>query len=300
MDDSNRLNRDFGVAGVRFVDGPAGLVVAEVVNGLASARIALQGAQVLGYRRNGEAPLIWLSRLAQFVAGRPVRGGVPICWPWFGPHAADARFANHGFARNAPWRVVRVTALVDGSTQLEFQLVQSAATRVQWPHAADLRSIVTVGARLAVELLTTNTGREPFVLGQALHAYFDIGDIRRATVSGLDGCEYVDKVDGGGRKRQRGSVTFHGETDRIYLATGNRCEIADPILNRRIVIASRGSRSTVVWNPWRAKADGMGDFGPEGWAGMVCVETANAADDMRTLAPGEQHRLAAVYSDAPL
>ncbi len=300
MSNIERLNRDFGAAGVRFVEGPGGLVVAEVNNAHAGARIALQGAHVLSYQKNGEAPIIWLSRFAKYAVGKSVRGGVPVCWPWFGPHASNPKFPGHGFARTVPWRVVQVSALADGSTCLEFQLEQSAETRAQWPHASDVRNIVTVGAKLTVELLTTNTGSEAFPLGQALHTYFDIGDVRRAVVNGLDGCDYIDKVDGGRRKRQQGAVTFHGETDRIYLATGNRCEIKDPAMNRTIVIESRGSRSTVVWNPWHEKADKMGDFGPDGWTGMVCVETANAADDIRTLAPGDRHSLTAIYASAPL
>lgn len=299
MGNLERLNRDFGTAGVRFVDGSGGLTVMEVENAQAQARIALQGAHVLEYQRRGEQPLIWLSRFAKFAAGKSVRGGVPICWPWFGPHADNPKFPGHGFARTVPWRVVQVSA-ADGATRIEFQLEQSEATRAQWPYASDVRSIVTVGAQLTVELLTTNTGDVPFTLGQALHTYFEIGDIRRVAIHGLDSCDYIDKVDGGAHKRQQGAVTFAGETDRIYLATGNRCEIRDPAMNRTIVVESRGSRSTVVWTPWEAKADKMGDFGPGGWTGMVCVETANAADDVRTLVPGERHRLTAIYSSAPL
>ena len=300
MSDIQRLNRDFGAAGVRFVAGPGGLAVVEVNNVHAQASIALQGAQVLSYQRRGEEPLIWLSPLAKFAAGKSVRGGVPVCWPWFGPHADNPQLPGHGFARTVPWRAVQVVAQSDGSTRLEFQLMQSAATRAQWAYPSDVRNIVTVGAKLSVELLTSNSGGEPFSLGQALHTYFRVGDVRRVVVDGLDGCDYIDKVDGGRHQRQRGALTFGGETDRIYLATGTRCEIRDPALKRRIVIESSGSRSTVVWNPWRDKADSMGDFGPDGWTGMLCVETANAADDVRTLAPGDQHRLTAIYGSAPL
>lgn len=300
MLDIEKLNRDFGGDGVKFVAGAGGLVLAEVNNVHARATIALQGAHVMTYARSGEEPLIWLSRQAKFAIGKSIRGGVPVCWPWFGPHAENPKFPGHGFARTVPWRLVQATTLPDGSNRLEFQIEQSEATRAQWPHASDVRTIVTVGTALTVELLTTNTGRETFTLGQALHTYFEIGDIHRLSVLGLDGCDYLDKVDGGKRKTQQGAVTFDGETDRIYLGTGNRCEIRDPALNRSIVIQSSGSRSTVVWNPWNEKADKMGDFGPEGWTGMVCVETANAADDVRSLAPGEQHRLVAIYSSAPL
>lgn len=300
MCDIGRLNRDFGGAGVTFVEGPGGLAVVEVNNTHAKASITLQGAHLTSYQKSGEAPLIWLSRQAKFAHGKSIRGGVPVCWPWFGPHAENPKFPGHGFARTVPWRVVQVSALPDGSTRLEFQLVQSEATRAQWPYASDVRNIITVGPALTVELLTTNTGKESFPLGQALHTYFEIGDIHSASVGGLDGCDYLDKVDGGKRKQQQGVVRFSGETDRIYLGTGNRAEIMDPVLKRRIVIQSSGSASTVVWTPWNEKADKMGDFGPNGWTAMVCVETANAAEDVRILAPGEQHRLVATYASAPL
>ncbi len=300
MSEVERLNRDFATDGVVFVEGPGGLVVVEVNNAHARASVVLQGAHVTGYQRHGEAPLIWVSRLAKFGVGKSIRGGVPVCWPWFGPHTSNPKFPGHGFARTVPWNIVQVTTLPDGSTRLEFQLEQSEATRAQWPHASDVRNIVTVGPALTVELVTTNTGSEAFTLGQALHTYFEIGDIHKATIAGLNGCDYLDKVDGGKRKTQQGVVAFSGETDRIYLATGNRCEIKDPVLNRTIVIESRGSASTVVWTPWTEKADKMGDFGPNGWTAMVCVETANAAEDVRSLAPGEQHRMTAIYSSASL
>jgi D-hexose-6-phosphate mutarotase len=174
-------------------------------------------------------------------------------------------------------------------------LIQNEATRAQWPHASVVRNTITVGQELEVELATTNTGAAPFQLGQALHTYFTVGDIRRTTVAGLEGCEYLDKVGGSVRKRQDGPVAFTQETDRIYLGTRGCCGIVDPVLDRTILITSTGSRSTVVWNPWIEKADKMGDFGPDGHLGMVCVETANAAEDVITLAPGATHCMTAQY-----
>ena len=296
MNEPQEMNRRFGIPGrLTFEEMADGFTVARVTTPFATATVALQGAHVTAYEPKGQAPVIWLSKLAKFAPGKSIRGGVPVCWPWFGPHAANAQFPGHGFARTVPWRLVEAKALPDGRVRLEFELVETEATRAQWPHASVVRNIVTVGQELEVELATTNTGSVPFQLGQALHTYFTVGDIRRATVAGFEGCEYLDKVDGGQRKRQEGPVAFTRETDRIYLGTRGCCGILDPVLDRTILITSTGSRSTVVWNPWIEKAEKMGDFGPDGHLGMVCVETANAAEDVITLAPGATHRMAAQY-----
>lgn len=294
MSEIQSLNQKFGIAGKVGFEMAGELVVARVATPRASATIALQGAHVLTWQPKGQQPVIWVSKLAKYAPGKSVRGGIPVCWPWFGPHASNPQFPGHGFARTVPWALVASKELPDGRIRLDFELVKSEATQAQWPHASIVRNIVTVGEELEVELVTTNTGKEPFQLGQALHTYFVVGDIRRATVAGLDGCEYLDKV-GGGRKRQQGQVTFTQETDRIYLGTHGCCGILDPVLDRTILITSTGSRSTIVWNPWTDKATKMGDFGDEGPWRMVCVETANAAEDVITLKAGETHRLAAQY-----
>jgi glucose-6-phosphate 1-epimerase len=296
MSQAQDLNRQFGIAGrLQFEDMAEGFTVARVTAAFGEATVALQGAHVMTYKPKGQKPLIWLSRLAKFAPGKSIRGGVPVCWPWFGPHASDPQFPGHGFARTVPWRLVAAAELPDGRVRLEFELVESEATRAQWPHASAVRNIITVGQELEVELATTNTGKTAFQLGQALHTYFVVGDIRSATIAGLEGCDYLDKVDGGKRKRQKGQVAFTQETDRIYLGTRGCCGILDRALDRTILITSTGSRSTVVWNPWIEKADKMGDFGPDGHLGMVCVETANAAEDVITLAPGATHRMTAQY-----
>lgn len=288
------LTRQFGIAGKLSFEMIGELVAARVATPFATATIALQGAHVMTWQPVGQQPVIWVSKLAKYAPGKSIRGGAPVCWPWFGPHASDASFPGHGFARTVPWALVATKELPDGRVRLEFELTQSDATRAQWPHESTVRNIVTVGEELEVALVTTNTGKTPFRLGQALHTYFVVGDIRQATVAGLEGCDYLDKV-GGGRKRQQGSVTFTQETDRIYLGTHGCCGILDPVMDRTLLITSTGSRSTIVWNPWTEKAEKMGDFGDEGPWQMVCVETANAAEDVIMLRAGETHCLSAQY-----
>ena len=296
------LNARHGIPGrVTFKEGRGGLVMGEVTNPHASATLALQGAQVLTWAPHGQSPVIWLSRAARFAPGKSIRGGAPVCWPWFGPHATDPGLPAHGFSRTVPWEVIETRALDDGATELVSALAENDQTRAMWPHRARLSLRVTVDRTLKLALTTLNAGNEDFVIGEALHTYFEIGDIADIRVAGLEGGEYLDKVGGGSvRRRQDGRVSFAAETDRIYLNTEAECVIEDARLKRRIRIAKSGSRSTVVWNPWAAKADKMGDLGPDGWRGMVCVESANAADNVITVKAGASHTLAVEYRVEPL
>ncbi|GAB4121354.1 MAG: D-hexose-6-phosphate mutarotase [Sideroxydans sp.] len=273
-----------------------GVIIAEVANQHALSNIALQGAHVATFQPRGEEPLIWLSPNAKFAPGKSIRGGVPVCWPWFGPHKTDSKLPGHGFARTVPWELQETKALADGSTFLRFGLLQNDSTRAQWPHACTAQLEVTVGKSLRVELVTTNTGKEAFELGEALHTYFQISDVGNMTLRGLEGCEYIDKVGETARRTQQGGIVITSEVDRVYLNTEADCVIEDKGLKRAIRIHKEGSRSTVVWNPWTEKAEKMGDFGPKLHRDMVCVESGNALENVVNVAPGETHRLVAVYS----
>lgn len=290
------LRRRFASADfLSFTEKAPDFIAVEVKTDFSTATIALQGAHVMAWQPVGQKPVIWLSSAAKFAPGKSVRGGVPLCWPWFGPHATETTYPGHGFARTVPWTLTKARRLPDGRARLEFEPVLNDAVRTQWPHASTVKCTITVGQELVVALSTRNTGEQPFQLGQALHAYFQIGDIHQVSVAGLEGCTYIDKTDDGKRKKQKGAITFSGETNRIYLGTSGCCGVVDPLMKRTILITSTGSRSTVVWNPWAQKAAEMGDFGKGGENRMVCVETANADDDIITLAPGETHRMTAQY-----
>jgi glucose-6-phosphate 1-epimerase len=297
METAENLNQRFGKDSMAsFCEMPNGFVLVEVNNAHASASIAMQGAHLIRFQPKGEEPLIWTSPEAKLAPGKSIRGGVPVCWPWFGAHDRDKTLPAHGFARTVPWRLNQLHTLPGGETRLEFELRHSAATRAQWPHACTVRNIITVGRTLQQELLSTNLGKEPLVIGEALHTYFQVGDVRRVSVHGLQGCDYLDKVKDFQRFRQHGAIGFNAEVDRIYLDAPALTEIRDPQLERRIVIRSRGSRSTVVWNPWVEKAAQLGDMGTDGYLKMLCVETANAAGDTVQLLPGAQHCLIAHYA----
>ena len=291
------LNQRFAIANhVQFKEIADGMIIAEVANHHALCNIALQGAHVATFQPRGEEPVIWLSPQAKFAAGKSIRGGVPICWPWFGPHKTESKFPGHGFARTVPWDVLETKALPDGATFLRFGLVESDATRAQWPHASTVQLEVTVGKALRLELVTTNTGKEAFELGEALHTYFQISDVAQMTIRGLENCEYLDKVKDFARFTQQGDITIESEVDRVYVSTSADCVIEDKGLKRAIRIAKQSSKSTVVWNPWTEKAEKMGDFGPQLHRDMVCVESGNALENVITLAPGETQKLVAVYS----
>jgi D-hexose-6-phosphate mutarotase len=303
MDTAQQLNRQFGIGGqLGFRLDAGGLMVAEIGNAHASASLCLQGAHLMTWQPRSQAvPVVWLSRDARLVPGKSIRGGVPVCWPWFGAHASEPGFPAHGYARTVPWRVIESGSEPDGATRLTLRLMQDDRARAQWPHDSQLDLTVIVGETLRMELATENTGTADITITEALHTYFRIGDIGAARVSGLEGCDYWDKAGGSTLARQDGTIRFAGETDRVYVNTVSGCVIEDDILKRRIRIAKSGSLSTVVWTPWTEKAARMGDLGqPDGWREMVCVESANALENAVRIPPGARHTLIVEYSAEPV
>lgn len=282
---------------VSFESGPAGLTVMRLKNAHGEATLLLQGAQVLSWIPSGQAPVVWTSPSAIFAPGRAPRGGIPVCWPWFGPHASESGWPVHGFARTAQWAVVE-TADDAQRTRVVLRMNMEEKHRAMWPHASQLELHVALGTALELELLTRNLDAAPFTIGEALHTYFAVGDVRQAAVTGLEGCRYFDKV-AGDFKHQDVPVSVSGEVDRVFMNTEADCAIDDAVLRRRLIITKRGSRSTVVWNPWIEKALKLGDMGDDGYLRMLCVESANALDDQVTVKPGGEHRLWVRYEVAP-
>ncbi|GAB6042628.1 D-hexose-6-phosphate mutarotase [Endothiovibrio diazotrophicus] len=273
-------------------DGPT---LAEIDNAHGHATLALEGGQLLSWTPKGDQPVVWLSPEAVYKPGKSLRGGVPVCWPWFGPHESDATLPGHGFARNKPWSVTASEALADGATRLTLTLDQDDETAKLWPHRCALKLTVTVGTTLTLALTTRNLGDQPVTLTEALHTYFHVGDIERIEISGLEGVGYVDKVNDGAHTEQQGAVVIRGETDRVYLAAPDECVIHDPDLGRRIHVTKHNGRSTVVWNPWAEKGAAFGDMGEDGYRRMLCVESANALSDAWSIPPGDEHTLSAEY-----
>jgi glucose-6-phosphate 1-epimerase len=288
------LAHTFSIPGtVSITAGEGGLPRVEVTNRHASAHIYLHGAHVSHFQTVGHQPLIWMSARSLFAKDKPIRGGVPICWPWFGPHASDASKPAHGFARSLDWTLAETATLHDGRTRVVMTLSSDAATLQMWPHAFVLRYTITIGQTLELDLRVDNLGDQPFVFTEALHTYLTVGDVRQIRISGLSGTTYSDKVRQFQRYTDTGDILFTDETDRVYLKTTTPCTVHDPLLTRKIVVSKTGSQATVIWNPWIAKAKAMADFGDDEWPGMVCVETVNALDHAVTLTPGASHHMTA-------
>jgi glucose-6-phosphate 1-epimerase len=295
-----QLNREFALQGhnidLQFKTGEGDIPVASILNELASASISLQGAHLLSWIPAGQEDVIWMSKDAIFTTGKSVRGGIPVCWPWFGAHETNTDFPAHGFARTVLWQVINTQQLASGETQITFELDTAKLDnklRDYWPQATTVQYSLTIGQSLTLVLTTTNNSAKNITLGQALHTYFNVQDVALTRVLGLEGRDYLDKPDNFKRKNQTGPITIHREVDRIYLQTPDDVIIENP--QRKIAIKKQGSRSTVVWNPWQQVAQRMGDLGEKGYLSMLCVESANAAQDTVIIEPGEQHKLWVQY-----
>ncbi len=291
------LNQRFGIEGhLSFKHGPGGLAIAEISNLYASANLFLQGAHLGSWTPRRQQPVIWLSPTAQFNEAKPIRGGVPVCWPWFASHPSEPNYPFHGIARTSIWEVIETAVMDDGGTCLRLSLTPNQAGKAVWPHLTPVEICFKIHNTLEIELVTRNLGSEPVTIGQALHTYFRVGNVKQIAIHCLDGYPYLDKLEGSQRKQQEGPVRIEGEVDRIYFDKGGDCQIEDPSLKRRIIISKQGSHSTVIWNPGAEKAAAIADMGETCYSNMVCVETANTAEDVVILAPGDEHKLSVRYS----
>jgi glucose-6-phosphate 1-epimerase len=282
---------------LRIVPGKGNLPCIEIDNGKARALISIYGGQVLSYQpSNADSDLMFLSNLAYFAPPKAIKGGIPICWPWFGPDPEEKGRPAHGFARNSTWKIQQTGRLDNGDTLAILRLEADEANRNIWPYEFELDLQIIVGERLNLTLITRNKSDSRIYITQAMHSYFNIGDINQTRVLGLEGCAFIDKVDGEKRKQQEGSVSFAGEVDRIYQDTPSRLTIEDRSMNRKIHIDSTGSQSAVVWNPWSEISTNMADLEDNDYQRFVCVETTNAADDLVSVEAGEDFQLNAIYT----
>lgn len=276
----------------RIVTGAGDLPRYEITTPLAEAHVYLHGAHVTHFAPAGQTPVLFMSAKSNFRPGSPIRGGVPVIFPWFGPRQGRADSPAHGFARTRAWATESIFQKPSGEVVLTLRLEQDEDSQALWGEPNDwvLRHRITIGATLCMELEIENRGLKPFRCEEALHTYFHVSDVQNIQVRGLEGADYYDKADGMTRKKQNNEpIRFNQETDRTYIHTTADCEIEDPGLQRRILVKKTDSQSTIVWNPWIAKAHAMADYGDDEWPGMVCVETGNVADDMLEISAGERH-----------
>jgi glucose-6-phosphate 1-epimerase len=281
------LNAEFGIAGVlAFADTVGGLVKVIVSIAGASGELYLQGAQVTAWLPPESQPVVFTSPDSAFAPGRSIRGGIPVIFPWFGPHPTTPTAPQHGLVRSALWRLDSVAWESD---RLILRLIIQGQGEALWPARFRLIYEVSFGKTLGLRLTVQNPAPQAVTFEEALHSYFVISDIRAVSVTGLGGCRFIDKTDGMRRKRQRAAgLRFSRETDRVYLDTPDRLAITDPG-HRRITIDKAGAKSAVAWNPWAAKAAALGDLGGDLWRRMVCVESGNIADNAIELAGDSEH-----------
>ncbi|MBB3103814.1 D-hexose-6-phosphate mutarotase [Azomonas macrocytogenes] len=273
--------------------------------------VAEQGAQVLSYQRRGEQPLIWLSEQAEFKRGQSLRGGAPLCWPWFGdlkrsPQSVQAMHRDpaagpfHGLVRNLPWQLQDIAA-ADHAITLVFGLTHSPEGLPDWPHQVTPSLAIRLDEkRLTLTLASRNDGDQPVALSQALHTYFAVSDIHQVEIPELAGCRYIDTLQDWSERTQDGALTFTGETDRIYLGTPELIRLRDPRWQRQICLQAHDSCSAIVWNPWIDKGKRLSQFADDAWQRMLCIETANVLDDIVELAPGAQANLGVSLWTEPL
>jgi glucose-6-phosphate 1-epimerase len=251
------------------------------------AVLALHGGQLLSWTPRGERDVFWLSpQLRPLPAA--IRGGVPICWPWFARQGAPAQRVQHGPVRNLTWRLTDVHA---NDEQVSIGLAPQPHGPDAWPYGLELQQTICLGHGLTQTLHTHNAGSAAFSLTQALHSYFAVGDAARVGIEGLQHLRYRDKLLGDSEHTQQLPFALDTACDRIYGAAGGHYALLDPVWQRRIVIESSGSRSLVVWNPGAEQAAAMPDVGASAWPHFFCLEVANAGADSITLAPGQGHRL---------
>lgn len=312
MADVAELKEKFAIPGVlAFEKTASGLVAARVTTPAAEATIYLHGAHLTHWKPAGEAPAIFVSQRAEFVAGKPIRGGVPVIFPWFGERHDGKSGPMHGFARISEWELA-FAAMTGDELHLAFTLAPDDQSRALGFDHFRLSYRVTIGRTLTLQLTVANDSgsggaREasietkamgaPLVFEEALHTYYAVADAQKVSIDGLGGTTYLDKVDGMKRKVQpAGMLKLEGRTDQPYLNTEATCVLHDEAGGRRIVVAKKGSATTVVWNPWKELTATMADMEPDSWLHMTCIETANVGEDSLTLAPGEHHSMRAHIS----
>lgn len=295
---AEELTAQFGIGGtLDFEETEAGLTKAAISLDGMTGELYLQGAQLTAWQLPNERPVLFTSPRSAFAPGRPIRGGIPVIFPWFGSGRYGPTAPQHGFARTATWNVDGVETAGSGSLTLTLSLGDGDVNSPFWPEPFHAIYTVTFARTLSVRLAVQNRAKHPILFEEALHTYFAVSDISAIAISGLAGATYIDKTEAGRRKPQTAAlVTISAETDRVYLDTPARCVLEDPGWRRAIVIEKVGAWSSVVWNPWAEKAAAMADLGDPAWRGMVCVEAGNIADDELRLAADGEHQMSVAIS----
>jgi len=285
------LDRRYGIPDVaKIVAGNGGLAKVRITSAAAKGEMYLHGAHVTSWQPRDAEEVLFVSAKSGWQDGHAIRGGVPICFPWFANKAGDPGAPSHGFVRTISWQLESISQ-ADNAVTVSMFTKSNDMTKKWWPADFHLVHRATFASGLRLELVVRNMGTASFHFEEALHSYFRVGQIEKAQLHGLNGVQYLDKTDSNRKKLQYGAIAIVSETDRVYLNTTGAVELEDHGLRRRIRVDKENSLTTVVWNPWVEKAKAMADFGAEEWIRMVCIETSNVSDFAVELAPGQQHKI---------
>jgi len=307
------LNRQFAIPGIaEVITGSGGLAAVRITAPDAKGTLYLHGGHVTSWTPAGNDDVLWISGKSIWQPDKPIRGGVPICFPWFGARRNDPASPAHGFARLRTWELESIEQKAGAVTVTVF-LTSDPDIQKTWPHDFLLRHKVTFGKELIMSLEFKNTAPQnrtrsvseglqdqSVKFEEAQHTYFAVGDVRQVKVKGLAGARYLDKTDNLKQKEQTGDLAITAETDRPFFDTAAPIILEDPSKSRKITLTKEGSRSTVVWNPWIAKARAMADFGDDEWPRMLCIETCNVGVDAVKVAPGQTQLMASYLRVDPL
>jgi len=282
----------------KFIPGQNNLPKLQIATPAAQAEIYLHGAQITSWKPAGHEEVLFLSRQSRFEDGKAIRGGIPICFPWFRAKADNPKAPAHGFVRTKAWSLQSIGSIGE-DVVVVLATESDEFTRLWFPHDFNARHRITVGKSLTLELIVENAGATAFQFEAALHTYNRVADAKNLTLTGLDQTPYLDNRDNNALKLQSGDFQFTRDTDNAYLNTQSPVEILDPLLNRRIRLEKQGSLTTVVWNPWEGDAANMADLGDDEWTQFACVEAANILSAAITLHPGEEHTTTAQITVHP-
>jgi len=292
------LDRRFGILGIAKVcEGNGGLTVVKITAPLAEGEIYLHGAQVTSWKPAADNEVLFLSSTSRWKEGQAIRGGIPVCFPWFRGNADDPHAPAHGFVRTKSWQLESIVE-DEGGVTISMFTESDDQTRRWWPGEFRLVHRVTFGLELALELACTNTGTVPMRFEEALHNYNRVADVADVRLQGLDNVPFLDNTDSNREKTQPGDIAILSPTDNAYLNTQNAVDLVDPKLRRRLRLKKSNSLTTVVWNPWREGAARLSDLGDGEWTQFLCVEASNIMGNAVNLEPGQEHKMGAVISVA--
>jgi|SRR5271166_6347151 len=282
-----------------IVHGNGGLPKVRITSTEGVGEMYVHGAQVTSWKPAGEEEVFFVSSRSRWENGQAIRGGVPVCFPWFRGKRDDGQAPAHGFVRTKEWRIESI-AQAGGAVTVSMCTESDEETKKWWPAEFRLEHRATFGRELSLELVVTNTGNTSLRFEEALHGYYRVGNIERTRTRIPGAQHYFEGTDLINKQTQRGDIAVSSETDRLYLDTKEAIELEDALLRRRIFVTKENSRTTVVWNPWEQKGRSLSDLGFEEWKEMICLEPCNVSDFAVELGPGQQHAMRSVVRVAKL